>query len=253
MKKFAVASVFVLMATTANSADAIVDNYSAPVIADTFSWTGGYIGVNAGYAGGKFRHPFSVMDTDEDLDVSAANGSARINASGFVGGVQAGFNYQVDQAVFGVETDFQGSAVKGDASLRLSNDEGEAFGVRAGTKVDWFGTTRVRAGFVPTERFMVYATGGVAYGKVKSYADIVDIADGEDLSSSVSKSKTKVGYTVGAGAEYAITSNVTLKSEYLFTDLGKMNLINYTDADLTASADAKVKFHTVRVGVNYKF
>lgn len=243
-KTIIAASAAVLISGTAMAADAIVYNEPAPIeVVDTFSWTGGYIGVNAGYAGGKFKHPFDVNIRDgagSDWQ-NIANGSLNVTSSGFVGGVQAGYNWQMDQYVVGLETDIQASGLKGEVSGSLNN----FIDAKAGTKVSWFGTTRVRLGYTPVDRFLVYATGGVAYGKVKSYAEI----NGDGISAS----KTKVGYTVGAGAEYAITNNVTIKSEYLFTDLGKMNLFDISGQDFNASAEAKVQFHTVRVGLNYKF
>lgn len=238
-KTIIAASAAVLISGTAMAADAIVYNEPAPIeVVDTFSWTGGYIGVNAGYAGGTFKHPFEVDNGD-----IYRSGSLDVTSSGFVGGIQAGYNWQMDQYVLGLETDIQASGLKAEVKADLNDFFG--FDAKAGTKVSWFGTTRVRLGYTPVDRFMIYATGGVAYGKVKSYADI----DGDGISAS----KTKVGYTVGAGAEYAITNNVTIKSEYLFTDLGKMNLFDISEGGFNASADAKVRFHTVRVGLNYKF
>ena len=226
MKYTTLAAALLLSSTSAFAADAIVYNEPAPVVvADTFSWTGGYIGLNAGYAGGKFKYN------------DYAGNSAKDNASGFLGGVQAGYNWQFDQAIVGIETDFQGGNLKSDAEVSFN---GQTAGAEA--KVNWFGTTRVRLGYTPVDRFMVYATGGVAYGKVKASA-----FDGVN---SYSQSDTKVGYTVGAGAEYALTNNVTLKSEYLYTDLGKLKL---DDVNGNRFGEVKAPFHTVRVGVNYKF
>lgn len=218
MKYTTLAAALLLSSTSAFAADAIVYNEPAPVaVVDTFSWTGGYIGVNAGYAGGKFKFNDYAGD------------SFKVNASGFIGGVQAGYNWQFDQMIVGVETDFQGSDVKAETSVN---------GDKAGAKVNWFGTTRARLGYTPVDRFMVYATGGVAYGKIKAYDNVS------------SQSDTRVGYTVGAGAEYALTNNVTLKSEYLYTDLGKLKL---NDVAGNRVGEVKALFHTVRVGVNYKF
>lgn len=221
MKYTAIAAALLLSSTGAFAADAIVYNEPAPVVADTFSWTGGYIGLNAGYAGGKNK-----LSTDVGV-------SAKDNSSGFIGGVQAGYNWQFDRTIVGIETDFQGSGVKSDAEVNFSGNT-----VGAEAKINWFGTTRARLGYTPVDRFMVYATGGVAYGKVK--ASLGDY----------SQSDTKVGYTVGAGAEYAVTNNVTLKTEYLYTDLGKLKLDN---VDGVRFGEVKAPFHTVRVGVNYKF
>nr|AHZ55733.1 L7/L12-TOmp31 fusion protein [synthetic construct] len=113
------------------------------------------------------------------------------------------------------------------------------------TKVEWFGTVRARLGYTATERLMVYGTGGLAYGKVKSAFNLGDDASALHTWSD----KTKAGWTLGAGAEYAINNNWTLKSEYLYTDLGKRNLVDVDNSFL----ESKVNFHTVRVGLNYKF
>lgn len=227
MKYTALAAALLLSSTSAFAADAIVYTEPAPVVvADTFSWTGGYIGLNAGYAGGQNKFnadnaPFSLKD----------------NASGFIGGIQAGYNWQFDQTIVGIETDIQGGNLKSKFEADLG---GSSFGIE--NKINWFGTTRVRLGYTPVDRFMVYATGGVAYGKIKA-----SIYDGIDT---FSQSDTKVGYTVGAGAEYAITNNVTLKTEYLYTDLGKLKIDDGAGVRL---GEVKAPFHTVRVGVNYKF
>ncbi|RBO94848.1 outer membrane protein [Pseudochrobactrum asaccharolyticum] len=219
MKYTTLAAALLLSSTSAFAADAIVYNEPAPVaVVDTFSWTGGYVGVNAGYAGGKNK--LNVYDGI----------SAKDNSNGFLGGIQAGYNWQFDQMIVGLETDIQGAGLKSD--VEVSGLGG------AEAKINWFGTTRARLGYTPVDRFMVYATGGVAYGKIKaSYGDF-------------SQSDTKVGYTVGAGAEYALTNNVTLKSEYLYTDLGKLKL---DDVNGNRFGEVKAPFHTVRVGVNYKF
>ncbi|AEQ09179.1 outer membrane protein Omp [Brucella melitensis NI] len=185
------------------------------------------------------------------------SGSLDVTASGFVGGVQAGYNWQLANGlVLGGEADFQGSTVKsklvdnGDLSDigvagNLSGDE--SFGLK--TKVQWFGTVRARLGFTPTERLMVYGTGGLAYGKVKTSLSAYD--DGESFSAG--NSKTKAGWTLGAGVEYAVTNNWTLKSEYLYTDLGKRSF-NYIDEEnVNINMENKVNFHTVRLGLNYKF
>ncbi|MDP8250791.1 outer membrane protein [Pseudochrobactrum saccharolyticum] len=241
MKRILLASTVLFAASSAYAADAVVYSEPAPVVADTFSWTGGYIGLNAGYAGGKFKHPFAAQYYDAGDWFDIATGSAKITSSGFIGGVQAGYNWQFDQTVVGLETDFQASGLKSDFDVSVPGGTL----VNLGTKVSWFGTTRVRLGYTPVDRFLVYATGGVAYGKVKTYAN--NYLDGS------SQSDTKVGYTVGAGAEYAITNNVTLKTEYLYTDLGKLKL-DYVDLDRSwRIGEAKSQFHTVRVGLNYKF
>lgn len=262
MKRLIVAAAaFTLLGgTSAFAADAVVYNDAAPVAPDAvFSWTGGYIGVNLGYGGGDAKHPFSVkaLDTNQGALIDApgsrtiAKGSLNMTSSGFLGGVQAGWNFQSDRVVYGVEADFQGSDVKGETNFSL-NYEGDTAKGKIGTKLNWFGTVRARLGYAATDRFLVYATGGLAYGETKSY--VRASVPSEDISFSESAKKTKAGWTIGAGAEYAFADHWTLKSEYLYTDLGKANL--YSDEifeGVKAKLDRKFDFHTVRIGLNYKF
>ncbi|PYE89045.1 outer membrane protein [Phyllobacterium leguminum] len=241
MKIALLASTALFFATSAMAADAIVSEPTPPAAAaDTFSWTGGYIGLNAGYAGGEFKHPFSLSIEDETF-----SDSVDFDADGFVGGVQAGYNYQLSNGiVLGAEADFQGSTVKGDISGDL-----DGLTAKGETEVEWFGTVRARLGYAATERLLVYGTGGLAYGKVKSSYSVTDGVDTVGESSS----KTKAGWTVGAGAEYAIDNHWTVKGEYLYTDLGKRDLIDVSAGGSSFNLENDVQFHTVRVGLNYKF
>ncbi len=254
------------MAAPAYAADVIVAE-PIPVIVEpgTFSWTGGYIGVNAGYTGGKFKHeiesanrPTPVFLARSANSMNSTTHNIDITASGFIGGVQAGYNWQFDNNVIvGVEADFQGSNLK--AEVKHSKTENLSGGKyhtseKASTKVEWFGTIRARLGYTPVDRFMVYATGGYAYGKVKSHGSVSGWNSwGDSYNESGSRSKTKSGWTVGAGAEYAIDNNWTLKTEYLYTDLGKAKLVNIDHDYGRTTMNAKVKFHTVRAGINYNF
>lgn len=246
-----------LVSSSAFAADVVVEQ--TPVPAAVFDWSGAYVGANLGGGFGKFKHPFEVTDLTTTPPASVASGSLDITAGGFLGGVQAGYNWQSGQMVYGVEADFQGSAVKAEDSLNFNLFPGipgaPTLSGKAGTKLDWFGTVRARIGYTPVDRFMIYATGGLAYGHVKSYIDGTLTSGGSSGSINESASKTKAGWTVGAGAEYAINTNWTLKSEYLYTDLGKATLY---DGDLLGAGSNvtlknDVAFHTVRIGLNYKF
>lgn len=243
-----------LLLTTA-SAYAADSVYSQPVSAN-FDWSGAYIGASLGGGFGKAKHPFSVSTPDP----SGPNGtgSLDITSGGFLGGVQAGYNWQSGQVIYGVEADFQGSNI--DGSDTLSYHDG-GFGVdgKIGTKVQWFGTVRGRIGYAATERFMPYVTGGFAYGHYKSSASFTYDPGvqngGPTISGGVSKSGTSTGWTVGAGAEYAVTDHVTFKGEYLYTDLGKSTLYSGDLGGLVDNVTLKndLAFHTFRVGLNYKF
>jgi outer membrane immunogenic protein len=233
LKTFLIAaSAALLVSTSAYAADVVIDQAPMPEapIAAAYDWTGGYIGVNAGGGFGEFKHPATGpgVPGGSFLDVSAG---------GFLGGVQAGYNWQSGQMIYGVEADFQASSVDAEVSNLFIGG-----GTLLKTKVDWFGTLRARIGYTPVDRFMVYGTGGLAYGRVKTET-LIGPAGG------ISSSDTKAGWTVGGGAEYAVNTNWTIKTEYLYTDLGKSDV--YSAGGTTLEND--VAFHTVRVGLNYKF
>jgi outer membrane immunogenic protein len=132
--------------------------------------------------------------------------------------------------------------------------------VNAKANLDWLGTTRARLGFVatPDNRLMIYATGGVAYGGGSSNFNAFDTQSNFFLSGSPSSSR--VGWTIGAGAEYAITNNITIKGEYLYYNLGSTSFTSSptgTFATLFPGVVATTKYtfdgNIIRAGVNYKF
>jgi outer membrane immunogenic protein len=272
MMKNALLTAAALMAisSAAHAADA-----PAPVA----NWTGVYIGANVGLAGGDFDYgldyDFGIVNNEfQGEDYSAGLlGDFGLDSSGLFAGGQIGFNYQIDQIVLGAEADFQWSGLEGDLDASLTGTSSAApssigAGVSAGSEVDWFGTLRLRAGWAVTDNFLPYITGGAAYGKVKSSYNInYDFGGlgGPSGSWGDSTSDTQWGWTLGAGAEYMITDNWTFKAEYLYVDLGKQTLYSgglLTDLldpprGVTVSDDLKIdvdtKFHTFKVGVNYKF
>lgn len=222
MKFIVAATAVALLSTSAFAADAVFASDPVPAAVaqvPAYAWSGAYVGLNAGYGFGKAKFEYTDFDESEDSEVNSLNGN------GFLGGLQAGYNWQSGSFVYGIESDIQYSDIKAKEDF-----EGAA-------KIDWFGTTRARVGFAPADRVLAYATGGVAYGKLRLDTWLFDI------------SKTKIGWTVGAGVEYAIDSNWSLKTEYLYTDLGKWTFAE-SDSDRNAMS---FNFHTVRAGVNYKF
>jgi outer membrane immunogenic protein len=185
--------------------------YVAPVFAN---WTGFYVGLNAGYGFGK-----------SDWDFPAVSPSPK----GFVGGVTLGYNFQTGLWLWGIEGDLDYSGMKGSADCVLGSCE---------TKTSWLGTARGRFGYAGWNNWLPYLTGGAAFGDVKA------------TSSRGDASKTKVGWTAGAGVEYAMWSNWSVKAEYLYVDLGKF------DCGITcgaASDNVSFKANVVRAGVNYRF
>ena len=176
-----------------------------------FDWTGFYAGLNGGYGWG-------------DSKFTGA-GNANTSPEGAILGGTIGYNYQWGQTVFGVESDIAWNDAKGSANCTLGTCE---------TRSNWLGTTRARLGYA-FDRLMPYVTGGAAYGDVKARVPGVG-----------SDSDTQFGWTVGGGLEYAVTPNWTVKAEYLYVDLGKLNCA-------ACGGDVKFNENVVRGGVNYKF
>ena len=209
------------------------------------TWAGPYLGVSSGFAWGHSNQ------TDPGLAVGGggggpgpavglgffpADGSFSLNG-GLIGG-GGGYNWQFAQWVFGVETDYSWADINGS-----SNGCGAAFiSHTCSTRVDSLGTFRGRIGYTLGTQgtWLVYATGGLAYGEVK----------GSDSLFNASGSALQAGWTVGAGVETAFWQNWNVKAEYLYVDLGKSVLFNIRpEVPETVSFTANV----FRVGVNYKF
>lgn len=202
--------------------------YAAPI----FTWTGFYIGAQAGYAWGKDRTV--EFTTATGVPTGFSRGSS---PDGFIGGLHAGYNHQIGSFVLGFEGDVEYSGMKG--GYRLANGNG------TDSKIGWQGSLRARAGFA-FDRALIYATGGLALADIKhTYIDGITPA-------TESFSKTRAGWTAGAGVEYAFTRNVTGRVEYRYTDFGTM-----TNNSLVAfpgfSYRQNPTNHAVRVGLSYLF
>ena len=184
-----------------------------------YNWTGFYAGVNGGYGTGTSTWSL-VPGTD-------------IKPKGAMFGGTLGYNWQSGAIVYGIEGDFDWSGVKG------SNDCG--VGVTCETSNTWLATFRGRVGYA-FDRWLPYITAGGAYGNVKATAS-VPLAG-----LSASSSSDQLGWTAGAGVEYAFLGNWSAKLEYLYVDLGIF------DAG-AAPVVNKVSFkeNILRAGLNYKF
>lgn len=212
------------------------------------TWNGLYVGANVGFAGDEFSYPVSATDATGAV---LGSGSAHLNSSGVIGGGQIGYNYQFNGPfVIGIEGDIQGASVTGEVGVNGSTG-GTAFSAKAGSQLNYLGTVRGRLGYVIlNNRGLIYATGGLAYGGLHSYAN--GSIGGAALG--VSKDTTAMGWTVGGGFEYALTDHLTLRTEYLFADLGNETLYNgpllgVNNVHLAVGATANI----FRAGLNYKF
>ncbi|MDQ0503319.1 outer membrane protein [Xanthobacter agilis] len=280
-------------------------NGSAPApapAADTApSWTGLYGGLNAGYGWGTSGtadttaiplidnladDPFWL--TPAGFTAAASSGGASLSPSGFVGGVQVGYNYQWSaNVVAGVEADIQGAGISGSGSYAGVAQYGpDASGLvdtatGAGTitaSIDWLGTVRARAGYLMTPGLLLYATGGLAYGGVSAsavhtlaFADSVPYAF-PTFGGVGGGSQTRMGWTAGGGGEWLLGARWSLKAEALYYNLGSESFAaspvgaidpegnSLAGAVLGATMFANVPVTRVtydgvivRAGVNYRF
>jgi len=197
----AVALTTVIGSSAAQAADLSYRSPAPYQPLNMYSWAGPYLGGNLGWDWG-----------------SVANNPTR--PSGFVGGAQAGYNFQTGPWVFGIEGDIQGTGASDTfAPWKFSNP--------------WFGTVRGRAGYA-VNNILFYGTAGLAFGELS----------GQTFG--LTESHTNAGWTVGLGAEFGFAPNWSAKVEYLFVDLNNSNFV-------ITGAQNGYQFGVLRAGVNYHF
>ncbi len=213
----------------ARAADAIV--YEEPILvveSPSFNWNGAYIGGQVGYGWGESSIP----------------GGPNLKPKGFLGGIYAGYNFDLGKSVIlGLDGDLTYNNLKDSYSETLF--DGKTVSIES--KQRWSGAVRARAGYA-IDRFLPYIAGGVAFGSVKNTASLTD-GSTEFIDS---KSKNRTGFTVGAGVDYAATDNVIVRLEYRYTNYGDKKT-EFVDRGQTITSSDKFKSNEVRLGVAYKF
>lgn len=212
-----VAFVAAASATTAFAADLIIEEPVAIVDVASTDWTGGYVGVNAG-----------IASADIDWEAFGGGLTGDYDASGWLLGVQAGYNWQSDNIVYGIEADAAWADISG---------EDDDFAPGAVTRsIDWNASLRGRLGFA-VESLLFYGTAGVAVAN--SSAEVFGEED----------SATHFGWTAGVGVEALVTEDISLRAEYRFTAYGDQDY----DFDLGSPVTTGFDTHTVTVGLNFHF
>jgi outer membrane immunogenic protein len=206
-----------------------------PAVLPVYNWAGVYVGINGGWGwgNGKFTiapnaaFPTGVSGTPND------NG-------GVVGGT-LGANFQSGAFVFGIEGDWDYSAINTGTTATICNFSGTCQ-----TGNNWLATARGRAGYA-ADRVLLFATAGGAFANVQTTFN------------GVQTSHTQSGWTAGAGVEWAFADNWTAKVEYLYVNLGNGTVNCVTAACLLANGGAAIPIsvslteNLIRAGVNYKF
>jgi outer membrane immunogenic protein len=272
IEKLAIAaSVLAISAVSASAADMPVKAPPlAPVVA--YNWTGCYVGANAGYGWQDNSNASLVIPGDAGSQAfyvptvisGALPGSIGYNQTGYVGGGQVGCNYQVRSFVFGIEADYDGAHINGSGSAFTNVPPAFTPGsFAAGSTLNWLATVRGRIGVTPSDRWMIYATGGLAYGATNHTYSLAFANPPFNDGSALNTTDTKAGYAVGAGVEWAFYQNWSVKAEYLYYNLGSStDVVIPSGRTLTLVNAGTVRplsnsyndsGNIVRVGVNYRF
>jgi outer membrane immunogenic protein len=280
---------------SATAADLAARPYTkAPAMAEpAYNWTGWYVGANAGYAWS--NNSLNSSATAGPCDPAAGGGctatpnystlsaigstfSVALKTSGFIGGGQVGYNWQSANFVAGLEADIQGLADGKKSVTFASVVPSPAFPTFPLTQtttvsrsLDYLGTVRGRVGFLAAPSFLIYGTGGLAYGGENTSTSITQgctgcVFLGGNPNTTGSFSSTRFGYAVGAGVEWMFARSWSAKFEYLYYDLGtatntlqQLRALNGVGAigalfmSSTAVTSTRFSGDIVRVGVNYHF
>ncbi len=236
-----------------------------PLAPAAYGWSGCYVGANAG--GVWMGRGVGLRGTDtgtggfgSELADGSTPSSFGLRERGFIGGGQLGCNWQTGRFVWGVETDFDLSgASNGLTQVNLPQPPfpfRSAITTTASNKLDWLGTTRGRLGYTVADQWLLYVTGGVAYGQTDLGISSLCPTCAPARTAIASNSSVTAGWVVGAGAEWAVSSNWSVKAEYLHFDLGTKSaglIYNYGPFTSTMTASLKESGDIVRAGLNYRF
>jgi outer membrane immunogenic protein len=202
-----------------------------------FSWTGFYVGAQVGYewgdtSGALTRPPGRI----------AINRPFSQNPDGVVGGIHLGYDEQFSQFVVGLEGDVNGSGYQGSSSIAPGNPVFE----RERTPID--GSLRGRVG-VAFDRILLYGTGGVAFGDFAT--SLVSTPPAPVYTET--HYPLRVGWTAGAGIEYAIDNNWSVRAEYRYTDYGNFNVVYTNFLAPPVTVRYRATDNRAQVGFSYKF
>ncbi len=174
--------------------------------------------------------------------------------------MQAGFNIQSGNIVYGIEADIQASGMR----ERFTNigaiaNVGAAIGDFGGNnKVNWFGSIRPRVGYLVQPSTLLYVTGGLGVAGGKYQLGGVDAPFlGDNFA--ISKSYSQLGWVAGAGLEHKFSPNWSAKLEYQYHNYGRQTRTAQlfdgfgVPTGTTVRTRQTTDFHTVRFGLNYHF
>ncbi len=252
MTRFLVSAAAVaLMSGAAAAADLPLPMEPAPVLAPVavgYNWTGVYVGLQAGWKFGD--NNFGFDDDDDDDDFLDDFDDDSVDFDGWFAGGHIGARYQWNWLVAGVEGDLEWVDVDGDSGFD-DDDDGDD-DLRIGSDIDWEGSIRGTLG-VGFDRVHVYGTGGFAFAGVDDSFDFDDDDDEDD--SGDDGDDTRVGWTIGAGVDVAVTDRVTVGALYKYVDLGDddSDVFDDDDDDRDGRFNTEIDYHSIQARVAVTF
>jgi opacity protein-like surface antigen len=206
-------------------------------------WTGLYVGVHGGGSWGTTNW----KSADGFLGaVSTSTFAGTGTMDGMIGGGQVGYNYQFGRMVAGIETDVSAGNLDGFAKCATTENATAAFTCHS--RIETLGTVTGRLG-VTWDNLLIYGKGGFAWADEKH--DVYR----QDLPNVFQGSSTRVGYTAGAGLEYAFSPAWSARTEYRYLDFGTQTLVltDTAGGGGTSNVALAQRSHIAMLGVNYKF
>jgi len=245
-------------AARAQGPDARNPDFTSPA----YNWTGFYVGATAGAAWGQYTPRTSTVSAHyigpRGAAAIAAAGTQTINSTGFAAGLTGGYNWQIGNALIGLEADLQAvdlEGATGTGAIPYPAKSG-TFTITSYGATDWLFTARPRIGWVMPNHWLVYATGGLALTQLHSDLSFVD---SHHAFESGSVDAVKAGYAVGGGVEAPLTDRLSVKAEYLFVDFGNTagsvtaNSLAPFFPNQTFAHSAGLHADILRAGLNYRF
>lgn len=270
MKKLALGIVAAIgLSTAAQAADMAVKARPVAAPVAVFSWTGFYIGGHGGgmWADKDWTERCSVLIPGACVAPENPAAPFRTNhqVTSGIAGVQAGYNWQINNVVLGIEGDISG-AWGNEACSQIVGNQAGFFAIQRGagcTTVDWLGTVTGRAG-VTFGQALFYGKGGVAFVRDNflvrcTTLNALGAVCPVGAAMTTTASDDRVGWTVGVGLEYALSANWSVKGEYNYMDFGtdryRLTTIRFAGlpADSNHDIDIRQRVSVVKVGVNYRF
>lgn len=260
IKKLLLAASTAALTFPAFAADVVMEEPPAPTVMEvpaSTGWSGVYVGLQAGYAFGEDDGVFELSPFTPGLATAFGPGFSGDFDDGFIGGAHVGYDWQVNQLVFGAILDVTYADI-GDSQSGFSTTP--AF-YTIERDMDWLITARARLGYAINDNFLVYGTGGVAFADVD-----YNFSSNTPAAFSTSGGGDDFGYTVGGGVEMKATQNISFGLEYLYTNLGDNDFaVDLSQNPATGAggvfgastigtgSDDDFDFHTIQAKISYRF